>query len=197
MKILGTRNQYYNQTNNASAFILRAYRGRIGFIACGPESAAMGFDIAGQDMSIFTPGEQPGDAILNIFHDPKYLPKYMKVRGNKKFYEKYSANEIPQIYPVVSEIIFGKKVCSFKWGKTFPQIRNHIDQDEPVMLCGEFPCGGHYVLAVGYDESTGDIIYNDPYPDQWPDKNGYCRRMPPDFQKEKLKGFRIIFHKAS
>lgn len=197
MKVLGSGNQYYIQTNNASAYLLRAYMGRIRFIACGPESAAMGFDIAGQDMSIFTPGEQPGDAIINIFHDPKHLPKYKAARGDDTFYKKYSANEIPQIYPAMSEIIFGEKVCSFHWGNTFEQIKESIDTGSPVMLCGRFPCGGHYVLAVGYDEKTGDIIFNDPYPRQWPDKKGYRRRMSPEFQKKKLKGFRVVFHKAN
>lgn len=192
--VLGSRDQYYIQTNNASAYLIRAYMGRIRFIACGPESAAMGFDIAGRDMSIFTPGEQPGDAIINIFHDPKHLPAYIDVRGDRKFYEKYSPNEIPQIYPAMGKIIFGKDVASFEWGNTYSQVRESIQKKSPVMLCGNFPCGGHYVLCVGYNDKREELIYNDPYPKQWADKNGFRRRMDQGFIKKKLKGFRVIFH---
>ena len=197
MVTIGNRDQYYIQTNNASAHFIRAYTGRIRFVACGPESAAMGFDIAGQDMNVFTPGEQPGDAIINIFHDPNHLPRFIQTRGDRKFYRSYSPNEVPQIYPDMAKIIFGKKVCSFEWGNTYEQIRAHINMGEPVMLCGNFPCGGHYVLAVGYDDLKQDIIFNDPYPKQWKDNNGFRRRMSPEFQAKKLKGFRVIFHKAS
>jgi len=194
--VLGTRDQYYIQTNNASAYLIRAYMGRIRFIACGPESAAMGFDIAGRDMNVFTPGEQPGDAIINIFHDPGHLQKYINVRGDRKFYEKYPPNEIPQAYPVMGKIIFGEDVSSFEWGNSFAQVKKNILDKSPVMLCGNFPCGGHFVLCVGFNEITKEFIYNDPYPDQWPDKDGFRRRMNLKFIEKKLKGFRVVFNKV-
>lgn len=191
-KIIGTKAQYYDQTNNGQVELFKDYFGKKKFIACGPETAAAGWDIAGWPMDVFTPGEQPGDAILMVAHNPKNLALFEERRDLD--YDKYPPNEVPQIYEVMGHLIFGSaKTCRFLWDLNYNLIRNNIINDRPVMICGEFPSGGHYVLAVGFDDEKRVIIYNDPFPVQWPDNNGYNRIMDLDFLA-KMHKWRIEFY---
>jgi len=190
-RILGTKSQYYTQTNNAQVELFKDYFGNGKAIACGPTSAAMGFDIAGWPMDVFTPGEQPEDSILMIVHNPANL-KLLEER-RKIDYDKFPPNEVPQIYDVVGELIYGEDACLFRWGLTYETIKENIIKGIPMMLCGNFPCGGHYVLAVGFDDEKKVIIFNDPYPPQWKDKNGYNREMDMDFFESKILKWRVDF----
>lgn len=207
-KILGSRDKYYVQTNNAQVELFKDYFKNGKMIACGPESAAMGFHIAGRDMSIFTPGEQPGDSILMIMHNPLNLERFKKRRDLN--YNEYPPNEVPQGYDVVGEILYGPGTCKFKWGLNYDIIKQNINTGIPMMICGKFSCGGHYVLVVGYDEekkvpvynkknklegyeNQKMIIFNDPYPFQWVDKKGYNREMDMQFFNEKISKYRVDF----
>jgi len=190
-KILGLKNKYYVQTNNAQVGLFKDYFNKVKIIACGPTCAAMGFDIAGWPMDIFTPGVQPEDSILMMVHNPTNLKK-IKNRRNLD-YDKFPPNEVPQVYDIVGELLFGKlKACKFKWGLSFDIIKKNIDKDICMMISGKFPAGGHYVLVVGYDDNEQSVIFNDPYPPQWPDKNGYHREMSLDFLS-KMHNYRIDF----
>lgn len=190
-KILGKDTQYYTQTNNAQVELFKDYFKQGKMIACGPTSAAMGFDIAGWPMDVFTPGEQPEDAIIMVAHNPANLKKLQERRDID--YDKYPPNEVPQVYDVVGKLIYGKEACRFEWGLTFEIIRENINKGIPMMLCGKFPCGGHYVLAVGFDDEKKVIIFNDPYPVQWKDKKGYNREMDMSFFEQNISKWRIDF----
>lgn len=190
-KILGTKKQYYIQTNNAQVELFKDYFGQKKYIACGPTAVVMCLDIAGWPMEVFTPGEQPEDSILMIAHNPNNLKKIKERR--ELDYDKYPPNEVPQVYEVVCEIIYGvKNVCKLGWGLTYTIIKNNILQGKPMVICGKFPAGGHYVSCVGFDDEKGVIIYNDPYPDQWQDKKGYNREMTIDYLNKMFK-WRIDF----
>ena len=173
--------------------LFESYFGRKNPIACGPECAAMGFDIAGWNMNIFTPGEQPGDSILMIFHNPHNLKLFEQKR--KLDYSKFPPNEVPQCYEILGNILYKESVCKFSFGLSFEEIKDNIMQENPVMICGNFPAGGHYVLAVGFDDSNLKIIYNDPYPPQWKDGVGYNREMDMLFLQKKIKKWKIVFLK--
>lgn len=198
-KILGSRKKYYSQTNNAQVELFGDYFNNRKMIACGPTSAAMGFDIAGWPMQIFTPGEQPEDSILMIAHNPKNL-ELLKKRRNIN-YNKFPPNEVPQIYDVIGELLYREyigsnkriKACQFRWNLDFDIIKNNINNGIPMMICGDFPCGGHYVLIVGYDDDRNVIIFNDPYPLQWSNKNGYNREMKINFLRKNIHKWRIDF----
>lgn len=194
-RILGNKSQYYIQTNNAQVELFEDYFGKGKMIACGPTSAAMGFDIAGWPMDVFTPGEQPEDSILMMVHNPANLKKIKKRRNLN--YDKFPPNEVPQVYDVVGELLYGKwKACKFEWGLSFEIIKKNIDRGISMMISGPFPAGGHYVLIVGYDDKEkipeNRVIFNDPYPPQWENRQGYNREMTLDFLS-KMHGYRIDF----
>lgn len=190
-KILGNKIQYYVQTNNAQVELFKDYFKKGLPIACGPTVAAMGFDISGCPMDVFTPGEQPEDSILMVANNPKNLDKLRQVRDID--YDMYPPHEVPQIYNIIGQLIYDKEVCRFEWGLDFDIIKSNIKNQTVMMICGKFPAGGHYVLVVGFDDEKRKIIYNDPYPDQWPDKNGYNREMDLEFLDNKIEKWRIDF----
>jgi len=192
-KILGDKTKYYDQSNNAQVELFKDYFNKTKMIACGPTSFAMGLDIAGWPMDIFTPGEQPEDSILMIAHNPYNLNLFKEKRDLD--YDKYPPNEVSQIYDVVAKILYNSdNVCKFKWGLTWSIIKENIINNIPMMIAGNFPAGGHYVLIVGFDDSKKTIIFNDPYKYQWRDKNGYNREMDLNFLNDKISKYRIEFY---
>ena len=174
-KILGTRDQYYDQTNDASVYLFDDYFNKKKMIACGPNAYVMGLDIAGWPLDIFTPEEQASDGVLMVLHNPFNLKRIIDRRSDIS-YDNYPPNEVPQAYDVVSDILYpGKNASEFIWGFDADIMTKSIDAGKPMMVSGEFPAGGHYVLIVGYDTIRNTIIFNDPYKIQWSDKNGYNR----------------------
>lgn len=192
--ILGSKDQYYSQTNNAQVDLMRDYFQKRKYIACGPTSFVAGLDIAGWEMSIFTPGVQPEDSVIMLMHNPAHLGYWQSIRDLD--YDKHPPNEIPQLYPGVAKILYKRDdVCKFSFGLTMAHIKNLIENGCPVMVHGKFSFGNHYVLIVGYDNDN--LIYNDPYPYGYPDKKGYNRIMTPDFLDEQIDDFKIDFYRAN
>lgn len=193
-KILGKPNQYYSQTNNAQVYLFDDYFKKKSSIACGPTSFIMGLDVSKWPLDIFAPGIQPEDSILMILHNPFNAEIFKSVRNID--YDVYPPNEIPQLYPAVAKMLYkNNKVCTFKWGITFNMIKYCINNDICLMVSGNFPVGGHFVLIVGYDNDK--IIYNDPFKSQYKDNNGYNRVMDLDFFDNYIKphGYRIEIYK--
>jgi hypothetical protein len=187
IKILGSKDNYYDQTNNAQVDLFKDYFKKGKMISCGPEAFVTCLDIAGYPMDIFTPGEQPGDSVLMICHNRKNLPAIMKNRVLD--YDKYPPNEVPQTYEVVAKLLYKDlpgTICKLEWGVNFAIIKKNIDKNIPMMLCGKFPCGGHFVAVTGYDDSKNLVKFNDPYPLNWPDKKGYNRDMDLKFLQENI-----------
>lgn len=190
-KVLGTRDQYYIQSDNAQVELFKDYFGDGKMIAC-PTCAAMGFDISGRPMDVFTPGEQPEDSILMIAYNPANLAK-IKERGD--FNDNTILNEIPQVYDVVGELLYGTGgACRFVEELSFEIIKKNIKDGIPMMAGCEFPHGPHYILIVGFDDDKNTIIYNDPNPENWPDKEGYNREMDMEFFNEKIVKSRVDFY---
>ena len=143
-KILGTRDQYYDQTNDASVYLFDDYFNKKKMIACGPNAYVMGLDIAGWPLDIFTPGEQVSDGVLMVLHNPFNLAAFKARRPLD--YDTYPPNEVPQAYDVVSEILYpGQNASKFVDGFDADIMTKSIDAGKPMMVSGEFPAGGHYV----------------------------------------------------
>jgi len=173
---LGNSSHYHDQKNDASAALFKRYFGKKKFIACGPCTAAMGFEIGGWPI-VCTPREQFSDSILMILNSPH---NYNVLRGRRVLdYDKYPPNEVPQTYDVLGQILYKTdKACKFSWGISFDQIKNNFKNKITTMMCGKFPFGGHYVLATGYKDDK--IIYDDPY-------KGYNLEMDLDFFEKKIR----------
>jgi hypothetical protein len=194
-KVLGVFADYCIQTNNAAVKFGERYYSydsnkdgkkekNIKYVSCGPESAAMGLYVSGKVKHVETccgltldiPGVQLGDTIMMGFHNPSNEPMFTARRPMD--FSIYPPNEVPQYYDVLLNKMLGLKesdsACKFQYGLTFETIQFHISNNRPMMLCGAFPCGGHYVLCVGYDNrKTINVVINDPYPKQWKDEKGY------------------------
>ena len=190
-KILGSNEMYCDQTNDASVELFKDYFKKSKLVACGPNAAAMGFEVAGWPMTVFTPGAQASDIILMIMENPKNLSLF-KARRNID-YDTYPVNEVPQTYDVLAKLIYGVEVCQYNEGLNYEIIRGCIMDDTPAMISGQFPAGGHFVLAVGFDDEKKVIIYNDPDRYQWPDQKGYNREMDMAFLAEKISKYRVEF----
>jgi hypothetical protein len=173
-KILGTGNEWNLQTNDGSFELLKDYGAKHRAIACGPNAFVSGLEIQ-KWPNLSAPGEQWPDSIIMIMHNTKNIKAFQNRRDIDL--DKYPPNEIPQLYDVVADILYGKKgnKIRFKWGLSKEIIINAINSDICLMVCGDFPTGGHYVLINGYEDDN--IVFMDSYPNQWPDRNGKNRRM--------------------
>jgi hypothetical protein len=190
--IIGNKSQYYIQTNNAQVELFKDYFHQVKNIACGPETAAAGYDISGRNMKIFTPGEQPGDSILMIMHNPKNLKKFEYRR--KLNYDEWPPNEVPQAYDVVGRILYGEDASLFHWGFNSGVVIKNINGGVPMMVGTNLTKDGHYVLIVGFDLDKGTLIYNDPYPYLYEDKQGYNREIKYPNPKIKISNWRVDFY---
>jgi hypothetical protein len=174
-KILSSRSSYNNQMNDATVNFAKRYGPKSRMVSCGPNSLAGGLEVAGWPLDVFTKGAQIPDILMMIFNNPHNEDDFIKVRDLD--FDRYPPNEVPQLYPLVTKIIYGKEACRFEWNIEFNVIKENIDRGQPLILCGNFPAGGHYVLCVGYDDEKQTVIFDDPYPVQWPDGNGFNREM--------------------
>ena len=193
MRKMIDRGIYYSQENNAQVKLFERYFGSGKAIACGPTCAAMAFHMTWWPMDVFTPGVQPEDSILMMVHNPHNL-KALKAKRDID-YDKFPPGEVPQVYDVVGEMLYSTDTaCRFKWGLDFKIVKANIDAGVPMMICGDFPAGGHYVLVVGYDDDDDIIVYNDPYKKQWPDRIGQRREMDASFFSQKIQKWRVDFY---
>jgi hypothetical protein len=172
LKILSKRQNYNDQTNDATVEWGRRYFGKNKMVACGMNALSEGLEISEWPMDK-APGAQFSDYLMMIFNNPHNEGYFEKIRHLD--FEKYPPNEVPQLFPAATKLIYGKEACSFHWDLSFQKIIASINSGRPIIACGKFPAGGHYVLVVGYDENK--IIFDDPYWPQWDDKNGFNRKM--------------------
>jgi len=104
---------------------------------------------------------QVSDYIMCIMNNTHNAKKFQVVRNVPWSYGRY--NEIADFYPLMSEMIWGQKICGYKKGKSYryEEYCHLIDQG----CCVCFPEPGHVVVGKGYDivNSKEFIVYNDPF----------------------------------
>jgi hypothetical protein len=126
---------------------------------------------------------------MDFFNDPRNYDALKKARPDTPP-EVWHGNEVPQFYPVAVPAVFGIK-AEFQWGADLGKVAAFLESGKAVQLCLVKP--GHYVAAVAYDSEKREIIYNDPWPLRFPDKNGFNRRMGEAECKANLKPFIIVY----
>lgn len=134
------------------------------YIACGPTCIAMGLHIGGWNMKIFTPGEQPEDAILMMTHNPWNFDAFKKRRNLDYGGDIWAPNEIPQVYDVISDILYGPDTaaCRYRNGCNVEIIRENIIKDTTMMVAS----GAHYILLTGFSDERKKIYFKDPFYDR-------------------------------
>jgi hypothetical protein len=79
----------------------------------------------------------------------------------------------------------------FQFGHDFKGVSEKLSAGKAVQLCLVKP--GHYIAAVAYDEARREIIYNDPWPERFPDKNGFNRRLTEGEYRANVKPYLIVY----
>lgn len=172
---------YYTQTNNPTEEILRK-KNKTGYLeSCGPTAAVNILAARGDSLLIQCPGNyipQPEEVLTDFFNDPANYKEFRKARHGMNPHN-WLGNEVPQYYPVGVPAVFGVP-AKFKGAHMWDDIINCLKINIGVMVCLRKP--GHYVGIVAYDDTTEEMIYNDPWPgNKWPvryaGKSGFNRRM--------------------
>jgi cell division protein YceG involved in septum cleavage len=104
--------------------------------------------------------------------------------------EKWYGNEVPQFYPIAVHAVFGVH-GAFQFGHDFGSVAENLRAGKAVQLCLIRP--GHYIAAVAYDEERQEIISNDPWPERFPDKNGFNRRLTEGEYRSNVKPYLIVY----
>lgn len=131
------------------------------YIACGPTCIAMGLHIGGWNMKVFTPGVQPEDSILMMCHNPSNYKAFKKRRILDYGGDVWAPNEIPQVYDVISDILYGPDAAACRWrgGCNVNIIRENIMKDTTMMVATK----AHYILLTGFSDEKKKIYFKDPF----------------------------------
>lgn len=197
MRKINGENTYHSQWNNAIVEIFKDYifrefekaqkqatgevkkalsdlRSKIYLhVSCFPTSFTDGASSCGWPLNVFPPGLQPEDAIMCIINNPNIAEKLYAAAG-RKVPQTWGYNELPDYYPEMARIIWGKKVCEYKGHISYEQYCKYIDDG----CCVVYAHTGHVVVGKGYDTDKGVVIYNDPFKkanmEEKKDKLPYC-----------------------
>ncbi len=188
------RDRYYIQTNNPTEQLLKKREGEGWLESCGPSAAVNCLATLGYDLVILCPGvykPQPEEVLMDFFNDPKNYAKFAEIRKDLDPVS-FPGNRVPQWYPYAVQQVFAA-TASFVWGSELEKITQFLKRGFAVQLCLKKP--GHYIAVVAYDDETNELIFNDSWPDRFPDKNGFNRRMGADEYKRNVKPWAILYMK--
>lgn len=144
---------------------LKELRGEIALYAsCFPTSFADGTESCGWPNFLPEPLQkviQVSDFIMCVMNNPHLAKAFRAIRPVP---QEWGYNEIPDYYPLLGWMLWGKEVCRYKKDHriTFDEYCGLIDHGH----CVCFPeRAGHVTVAKGYDIVNGKkfIIYNDPF----------------------------------
>lgn len=196
LKLWEDNNTYYTQTNNPSEESLRKEDGKGYLESCGPTTAVNLVHARGNSVDVLCPGThkpQPETVLFDYFQDPRNYKKFKDVRPTIDPYAMFN-NRVPQFYPVAIREMFGVK-ASYKEGYlSFDRIATSIFSNIGLMVCLKDP--GHYIGIVAVNESKKEVIYRDPWPNNyWPENlkgtTGFNRKIEWKDFSTNLKSFYV------
>ncbi len=191
-KFWDDRELYYVQTNNPSEQLLKKREEEGWLESCGPTAAINCLAALGYILNVYCPGSykpQPEEILMDFFNDPRNYDELEKIRHDVDPVS-FPGNRIPQYYPYAVQQVFNA-IGTFVWLSGFERIVQYLTHGYAAQLCLVDP--GHYIAAVAYDDTTNEIIYNDSWPDRFPDRNGYHRHMGPEEFRNNVKKFAIVY----
>lgn len=187
------RDRFYIQENNPTEQLLRKRKEEESWLeSCGPTAAVNCLASLGYDLTITCPGPykpQPEEVLMDFFNDPRNYDVLEKIRVD--VLDVHPGNRIPQFYPYAVKQVFGA-VGTFAWVSAFKKIVQYLKRNYAVQLTLIDP--GHYIAVVAYDDSTEEIIYNDPWPSSRSDDDGFNRRMDAETFQSNVKNYAIIYY---
>jgi hypothetical protein len=195
-KFWNHRECYYVQIDNPTEEYLRKNGNKNWLVSCGASAGVTCIAAMGNDVTVRCPGQyqpQSDEVLMDYFND---LRNYDMLRNIRKDTppETWNGNEVPQFYPAAVSAVFGVK-AEFLWGNDFERIASILQSGRAVQLCLVKP--GHYIAAVAYDDVKREIIFNDPWPGRFSDRNGFNRRMGEAEYKSNVKPFMIVYGGAA
>ena len=187
------RNYYYIQTNNPTEEILRKKGVKKYLESCGNTSSVNIIASMDYNVDIKSPGKYmlPADQALGDFlNDPSNYPEFEKIRTDINPID-YLGNEIPQYYPYAVKQLFNVK-AEFLFIKDFERIKTHLQAKRGIQLCLITP--SHFVACVAFDDVKNEIIFNDSWPERFPDKDGFNKRLSETDYDNNIKSFALIYY---
>ena len=154
----------------SEAIISKAMQAMGGYLeTCGPTAATMGVHAIGKLGTFECPGfysPQPEQIAADWFNDPRNYAMMRKIRPETDP-AAWAGNRIPQFYPAMIKDVFGVTAI-FAWDKSYEYISKWILENFSFLACFKESMlkkvPGHFFTVVGFDDQTGNIIYNDPWP---------------------------------
>lgn len=140
----------YSQKNNSIEALLDDFE------TCGPTSDISGLNSVGYNTHLVD-GVQEEDIATCFLLNPNNYEAFLNIREDIDP-ASVNGNRIPQYYPYMNMILFGAK-SKFAFGNVQTLCIENLKLRRAVHLCYR---RGHFVVAVGYDTGSKQIIYNDP-----------------------------------
>jgi len=191
-----SRDHYYVQTNNPTEEVLRKRKNGNWLVSCGPTAAVSCLAAMGCDVAIRCPGEyqpQSEEVLMDYFNDPRNYDTLRKIRPETPP-DTYHGNEVPQFYAAAVPAVFGVK-AEFLWGADFLKIAAFLEAGRAVQVCLVQP--GHFIAVVACDRETRELIYNDPWPERFANKDGFNRAMSESELKLNVLPYLIVYGGAA
>jgi hypothetical protein len=96
----------------------------------------------------------------------KYIMRIDKewINGKKEDrISSFQANHVPVIQAYLDEYKINRKVLVVPYGGKLETLIEALKNGSPSVLSTKLTSAGHYIVVVGWDESTKDLICHDPY----------------------------------
>lgn len=169
---------YFQQTNNPTEHMLkvRLPHGTSWLETCGPTAAINCITAMGNDVSIYTPGgylPQPEEVLSDWFNDSQNFDLMSHIYSVLSP-EEVAGNEVLDWYPLALRQVFDVTAHVVSQLSLQDAIA-HLNSGRALLICLKSP--GHYIALVAYDDVTNEFIYQDSWPERWPDGDGFCRRL--------------------
>lgn len=193
VKFWNDKSRYYTQSNNPIEAYHKACGIKTGWTeSCGPTSAVTILDSSGYPVAAAVPGTwkpQPEQLLWDYLNDPRNYDKFKLARPNL-LPGSIPGNRVPQYYPIAIKEVFGQN-CSFAEGKSFRQIAEYVSTGKGVQLCLKNP--GHFIPVVAFDDSSAELIFHDPFPERFPDRTGFAKRLSETAYLTNVQAFCILY----
>lgn len=171
---IGTIADYADQTNDGAVnYAAVTYGEKPKYITCFPNAVEMCLDMTKNTALIGRKGVQTADLLVMAMMNPHNKEILLKTRRlDHTLFPPYT---VPQYWPTMLKYLADKDICVYKMGIDWESVKDNIDKGFPMVICVGYPVGDHCVTINGYDPDSSKISVCDPYPLNYPDRNGFNR----------------------